>query len=401
VAPDIGTDFGSWVDKKVAQALQPDVTNFAALVERLPGIYPAEVLASLKRQSSGTERIRAAAVALADSASLSAPGFATEERVTKFPPPHPLDYEWRFAKQAVSALAEACDACTDVEGSIALVGTPTIAACLKAVFGERTVSYFGMDTDAIRAVDSAWLTKLTNVNLLIRPPDVGTYATVIMDPPWYKEYMERFLWFAGQTTHIGGTLLLAMPPVGTRPGIVQENALLLSFCQQVGFERETVLAAKLPYEMPPFERNALRAENIRNVHPTWRKADLWQLRKTRPASLAWPGDIDSNPWWEQSFGLVRLRVDRNAPLQGLDPRLRSLIPGDILPTVSRRDPRREQARIWTTGNRIYGCDAPGLLCGLLEDLHNKRDTVRLSSDVKQEVLHQINAIVQKESRELA
>jgi hypothetical protein len=39
----------------------------------------------------------------------------------------------------------------------------------------------------------------------------------------------------------------------------------------------------------------------------------------------------------------------------------SLIDGDILPTVSRRDPRRRAAQAWTSGNRIFGTGNPQLL----------------------------------------
>jgi hypothetical protein len=403
VAPDIGAEFSSWVDEKVAEAMQPSAANFAALVERLPGIYPTEILASLNRLATGPGQIDGAATTLARSASIeiSAPAPFRSHRTAALLPPHPLDYEWRFSQQAVNALEEACHRCTEINGSVALVGTPTIAACPEALFGDRATTYFGVDTDALRALGpSNWLAALFNVNLLQRPPDSGTYSTVIMDPPWYEEYMLRFLWFAGQIARIGGTLLLAMPPEGTRPGIAQENARLLRSCQQVGFEREGVLVAQLPYDMPPFERNALRAESIRNIHPTWRKADLWQLKKVRSVSSPWPGDVDSDSWSEHRFGRVRLRINRDAVARGQDPRLRTLIAGDVLPTVSRRDLRREQVRVWTTGNRIFGCDAPRILCALLEDWRHERNTLDLSTDMKAEVRHQIDALVQKESLEL-
>ncbi len=39
----------------------------------------------------------------------------------------------------------------------------------------------------------------------------------------------------------------------------------------------------------------------------------------------------------------------------------SLVKGDILPTVSRRDPRRRQADVWTSGNRIFQTDNPRLV----------------------------------------
>jgi hypothetical protein len=153
--------------------------------------------------------------------------------------------------------------------------------------------------------------------------------------------------------------------------------------------------------MPPFERNALRAAGIANVRPGWRKADLWQLAKLSSASPAWPGDIEINRWTEYRFGAVRIRVNRDAPCRGEDPRLRSIITDDVLPTVSRRDRRRSEALVWTTGNRIFGCDAPITLCALLDDWSHGRDTIDLSREIKKHVRTQIETIVKKEARELA
>jgi hypothetical protein len=401
VAPDIGAEFDRWVDQTVAEVMQPHISDFSTLVERLPGIYPVEVLASLKRLGTRHAQVNGMAAALTHSATVAGQALSSSGNRTKLLPPHPLDYEWRFSRTAVDVLVEASHACTEPGGPIALVGTPTIAASPEALFGRRAVTYFGVDTDALRALGSpTWLATLCNVNLLVRPSDAGTYSTVIMDPPWYEEYVRRFLWFARKITRIGGTLLLAMPPDGTRPGIVQENAQLLMWCRELGFEREAVVLARLPYDMPPFERNALRAVNIVNVHGTWRKADLWRLSKVRSTSPAWPGDMASTPWSEHRFGPVRLRINCDAPTHGEDPRLRSLIVNDILPTVSRRDRRRNEARVWTTGNRIFACDAPKILRAILEDWRHERDTVELSRDLKREIRGQIDAIVEKETREL-
>lgn len=398
MAPDIGVEFENWVDRKVAEVILAHVSDFSTLVEHLPGIYPAEVLTSLKRLVTNDTQLNRVAVALIKSATVT--NQIPSSSNTKLPPPHPLDYEWRFSRNAVIALAEACNTRTEPRAAVALVGTPTIAASPEALFGNRTVTYYGADTDALRALGPHWLAALFDVNLLQRPSDANTYATVIMDPPWYEEYVHRFLWFAGQITSNGGTLLIAMPPGGTRPGIMEENIRILAWCRELGFERETVDLARLPYDMPPFERNALRAMGILNIRPAWRKADLWWLRKMRPPLPAWPGDVASIPWAEHRFGPVRIRVNQDAPCQGEDPRLRSLIANDVLPTVSRRDRSRNNARVWTTGNRIFACDAPKILSAILDDWCHERDTVELSVDTKQEVRAQIEALVEKEAREL-
>lgn len=401
MAPDIGVEFEKWIDQSVAEALRLRVTDFSVLVDRLPGIYPAEILVSLRRLGMSHAGVNGMALALSRSATILHQIRSLSGSHTNLLPPHPLDYEWRFSRVAVEVLVETCNSCTPPDAPIALVATPTIVASPEARFGGRIVTYFGIDTDVLRALGPpAWLAGLVDVNLLKRPSNAGTFATVIMDPPWYEEYVQRFLWFAGQITRAGGTLLLAMPPDGTRPDIVGENLRLLAWCRELGFEREAMALARLPYEMPPFERNALRAMDILNIHPTWRKADMWRLRKLRSVSPAWPGDVAYSPWSEHRFGSVRIRINHDAPSQGEDPRLRSLIANDVLPSVSRRDRRRDEARVWTTGNRIFACDAPKILSAVVDDWRNERDTVELSSDVKGEIRAQIRAIVEREAREL-
>jgi hypothetical protein len=71
-------------------------------------------------------------------------------------------------------------------------------------------------------------------------------------------------------------------------------------------------------------------------------------------------------WTERVLGRVRLRVRLGCDVAH-DPRLTRLVEGDVLPSVSRRDPRRVEARVWTSGNRVFGCTAPSKLLRLLDD----------------------------------
>lgn len=57
---------------------------------------------------------------------------------------------------------------------------------------------------------------------------------------------------------------------------------------------------------------------------------------------------------------VRFRIkDGGADADGLgDPSLLPVVPSDILPSVSRCDPRRSAVDVWTSGNRIFRCQNP-------------------------------------------
>ncbi len=75
-------------------------------------------------------------------------------------------------------------------------------------------------------------------------------------------------------------------------------------------------------------------------------------------------------WTERSLGLTRFKL-RETTLDRLRVTRpdRSLVPGDVLPSVSRRDPRRKDATVWTSGNRIFGCDGTATLTAIIDGIN--------------------------------
>lgn len=76
-----------------------------------------------------------------------------------------------------------------------------------------------------------------------------------------------------------------------------------------------------------------------------------------------PAATTRKDWTEQVFGSVRVRIrhqeqssNTSSTAMALgDPALISLVPHDILPSVSRREPVRELVDVWTSGNRVFRC----------------------------------------------
>lgn len=393
--------FDSWVAEKITELVQLGETDFGSLVRRLPGIYPSDALSTL-------ERLRADTVLNGHPQSLILS--SRRERVVErwqsvalgLLHPHPLDFEWRFRSEAVAVLADRCNRMTGPSGHIALVATPTVAMTKEAIFERRNVTYLGVD--AALLTRSTWPTHIRtarHVDLLEHHSRGRKYDAVIMDPPWYDEHLQRFLWFAASRTLQNGVLLLAMPAIGTRPGVVGEHALHMQWCARLGFDLEQVERGILAYETPLFERNALKAAGILNIPSDWRHGDLWTLRKIRSNCAKWPGNLSRTSWSEHRFGQVRFRVDRgNGAQVGGSPALVPLVPGDILPTVSRRDKRREHARVWTTGNRIFGCAAAEEFARILEDWQTGSHTATTDDLIKQQVIAQVSEIIEIEGAEV-
>ena len=66
-------------------------------------------------------------------------------------------------------------------------------------------------------------------------------------------------------------------------------------------------------------------------------------------------------WTEVAIGRMRLFIGTGGNGASGDADLVSIVAGDVLPSVSRRDPRRSPANVWTSGNRVFRTNNPQLL----------------------------------------
>jgi hypothetical protein len=71
--------------------------------------------------------------------------------------------------------------------------------------------------------------------------------------------------------------------------------------------------------------------------------------------------VYESDWGEEILLGTRVRLRRQHEGGFQDPSLGPLVPGDILPSVSRRDGRRKLADVWTSGNRIFACQGRNVL----------------------------------------
>jgi hypothetical protein len=184
------------------------------------------------------------------------------------------------------------------------------------------------------------------------------------------EYLESFLWSASKFCAIKGYLLLSVPPDGTRPNVKQEWTKIMVLAKRLGFSLVNIEYGVLPYLTPPFEQNALRAENLHNIPKEWRCSNLALFIHEQETEISRPPKCSTDgSWTEEIFGGIRIRFScRQDVADFRDPTLKTIVPGDILPSVSRLDERRKQADVWTSGNRIFRCRGPDLLQRILSAL---------------------------------
>jgi hypothetical protein len=361
----LSEQFDADVDAWVLAAVRSAPTSFDDLVCHLPGIYPTEVIAALVRlQERGV-------ISAQEGEALSARRMTPRGAPVvdpRLPVPHPLDFDWRFSPEASELLLGLSSRAE--RGQLICIGAPSVARA-AASHGRPDAVLVDANPRVVSAVAEgagAGPAVLCRVGVDPLPDLVGT--TVVIDPPWYVEHFRVFLWAASAMAADGATILVSFPAPGTRPGIVAERSAVMSYAARVGLQLVDIRRGALSYVSPPFEQRALSAAGVEGLPLTWRRGDLMSFEAV---SGRWVGECpvvtpELDDWSDVPVSGTRIKMRRSSgPVGGpIDPRLVSLVPGDVLPTVSRRDVRRRAVMVWTATNRVFGCNDVAVLASLAD-----------------------------------
>jgi len=364
------------IDQWILELVRKGIQEFDDILLSLPGVYPQDVFLSIQRltdmQYIPKQIFDKANYYVSKSTVATNPGFLSRS----LPVPHPLDFAWRFSRKSVNFLLETCYSLLKYSrGKIILLGSPTVLQYLDRHFLEE--DFILIDSDPLIAEKLAVLRPRAQVqcwDLSIEAHFSIQGDVVIVDPPWYPEYIHSFLSISTKLIKKNGIILLSFPADGTRPNIKHERKQTLDWASEMGLILVGISELRLSYVSPPFERNALSAVGIKNIPCEWRRSDLIIFRSNNEngdAIVKMPKS--QNEWYDYSTGDVRIRVRGDYEEQFMDPRLDSIVIGDILPSVSRRDPRRKGVDVWTSGNRVFSCKGKATFVNILKSITQKVD----------------------------
>jgi hypothetical protein len=353
--------FAALVDDLTKAAIMDGATGFAALLHRLPGVYPTVLLASLNRLAA-REAINPAVAALVHRQATANSAVLVEGR-SLLPLPHPLDYEWRFTPDTARSLLNRAAELTPTSGDLLLFGTPGLAVEALTLPIGRRLAFLAENnsvTDRVFALNRATGSPLSIAFCSGGLPRASADA-VLLDPPWYADFVRPMLAAAAHACRPGGVVLISLPSDGARPDAETDRQAAIAFARRLGLALIEHSPLAIGYETPFFERNALATAGV-YPPPQWRRGDLVVLSKVS-ASIRPPVAFSARrrDWTEVGIGRMRLFIRGDGYARSDEASLISLVDGDILPTVSRRDPRRRLANVWTSGNRVFRTDNPQLL----------------------------------------
>jgi hypothetical protein len=301
----------------------------------------------------------------------------------ELPVPHPLDFEWRFTDAAADLLLDEALGAVSRTDPVLLLGTSSLVMHAHRRRDPLRLVALDANTEMLSFLQERYPSmSAIRCNILRdKIPSMARGGVVITDPPWYPEYLTAFLWACSDLCTDGGVILVSLPPIGTRPGIAVERAGLCRWATELGLELVRLHFGCVPYSMPLFEQNALRSQGVHCVPLEWRRGDLAVFKRVSDSRIECPGSphVDEH-WPEVRVGRVRIRLRNVKPAVFADPALVSVIEHDVLPSVSRRDWRRQAADVWTSGNRIFKCQGTGILHGILLAIRSGHSPNRVVAD---------------------
>ena len=351
------------IDQWIICAYRAGAQDFWCLVSMLPAVYPTVV-----RQA--VEELIAASVIpahLAVERSAWDSSGASSAEVPGLPTPNPLAFDWRYTRDTAGWLLERIVESTDPTQTIGLLGSPSVYK--MAEIREAPRQFILLDQNGSLPIDGPQ-SLVGNIfrrcDMQHDTIDLPRVQAVLADPPWYEDETLAFLRTAARICADQGKVLLSSAPEGVRPGIQEERDRIIAGATESGLRFLGTERRMLSYATPFFEHNALRAAGFTHVAPNWRRGDLLIFERTGVSFSGPTKPLMHSAAWVQADILGATIWVRSKDQQGfIDPRLAPLVPGEILPTVSRRDDRRAAADVWTAGNRIYRCDGPHILSIIL------------------------------------
>ena len=217
----------------------------------------------------------------------------------KLPAPNPESFQWWYTLESQETFASVISETLDISESKGLcIGTPTIASYLKSMGSDVTL--MDIDKDVINVFCKVYGSDNSQDELALQydvhhelPEKVsGRFDYVVIDPPWYQHYFEKFINRAISALNERGVIFCSVPKILTRPSIQNEREKLFTALNNSGHNILFLQKGGVKYIVPKFEEVALGHNDDGFQLKPWRSSDLLAINILGKKQISL-GDNDS------------------------------------------------------------------------------------------------------------
>ena len=264
------------------------------------------------------------------------------------PDPHPLDFDWRFDATTAESLSQRIP-----HGRTLLMGCPSVAEALADSGREASL----IDRQPLPDLSPRVNHVRVDLRFDLARNNGRRFDTVVLDSPWYTDYLEPWLEQARRHAAPGGVIMFSLWPPETRLSASEEATQILELAASFGpthIDRNA-----LRYVTPKFELETASASGqILDDH--WRRGDLVTVRVHDLADTILKRPVHANRpkaiWRRYIFDKLQIAVRMSKGSHDQEPALISITKGNVLPDVSRRLEIRHKIDLWTSCNIAFAAE---------------------------------------------
>jgi len=400
--------------------IEEGYNTFEKILRRLHGLYPAyleEILQKLTKKGKISKKN------YAKEYKLTFPGEYRKklDEITriidreyetfaeKFPPPHPLDFEWRFSLNSLKFLFKNIFENHSLQNKkILFLGAPSVG--LYFLVAKK---HLNLTTTNITIIDKNQeiinLIRENFENSSALPLDLQDplpkqipkeHNIVTIDLPWYSDYYKLFISRATQLIdEKDGWIYAALFPMYTRRLAIYERAEVINHFITTGFSPLAIFLSVLQYKTPTFEKQALKTAGInkekQKTMEKWRYADLIVLKSTGKLRPLVTGKVileETTEWKEITFPHKKIKVKINPLIkQYIKPQIITLETQEKT-IIGRKHSTEKYIDMWTSDNEIFALTGHNTIYEILTHIKNKNSL--------EEIISQISKKYQKEKEQI-
>ncbi|HSS78236.1 MAG TPA: hypothetical protein VLV54_16015, partial [Thermoanaerobaculia bacterium] len=343
-------EYQTMVRARVQEAIDGGATSFLSILAETDGADP-RLVRQILDENGYKDRIPAAPL---PPQSLSWDASAFQEAL---PASDPALGQWWYTSDTLERLARHV---FDLRGGrrpfrILCIGSPTMTPLLAGKGSDPAdvdLTVVEADADILDMIhDRHPQVRAFAPEEFLARVSTDRFHLCLLDPPWYREEMQSFFACALAHLEIEGYILTSLPPLLTRPNILDERQEYLQIISEMGSSVVFLSRKFLHYVVPRFEEAAFRDVDGFSGKP-WRVADLLVCRKSEERDLqaARAGISLTPPLTKQRFcrQAREFRVFLG-PGNGQAPQQTTIVPAKLFSSnVSRRAHDNRYPDVWTS-----------------------------------------------------